>query len=212
MTTDGRFQPAPMDLVTWHAKEAELYLRLTANQRMNNRFADPQTAALLLGLSQAHTALATLPEEVARVNDALANVHAGLDAVLAVVAGHVCEMSVSEVPQVREWARGIATELDRIGRNIDGRVEARADSLGVGPHHLDHDGVRYSLLRQYVDAKGKRWEHTGGWTASEHPLMRRDDKPEAVLPLPELIERRGPLMQLKSPPPKARGFSGKAPF
>jgi hypothetical protein len=195
-------------------REAELYLRLAADQRVNNRFADPQTAALLLGLSQAHTALATLPEEITHADEALAKAHAEMDAVLRVVAGHVCEMSVGEIPQVRKWASEIASELDHIGQNIDDRVQARAESLGAGQHLFDHAGVRYSLLQQYVDAKGKRWEHTGNWTADEQPVMRREDKPGVLLTLPELVEKRGPLMQLKPPPPRTAslGYSDEPPF
>jgi hypothetical protein len=212
--SDNRRTPAPMDRVTWHVREAELYLRLAADQRANNRFADPQTASLLLGLSQAHTALAALPGEVTRANEALAEADAAMDAVLCVVAGHLCEMSVSEVPQVRKWASGIASELDHISQNVDGRMQARAESLGVGQHLFDYDGVRYSLLQQYVDAKGKRWEHTGDWTAQEQPLMRREDKPETVLTLPDLIAKRGRLLKLAAvgPPSRPLGYSDEPPF
>lgn len=199
-----------------HYEQAERCLSQSEfrhSARPDADFVNPQASMILIAQAEAHMKLAAMPAQVVMANDEAKRLRSVLDDALQVVAGHLGEMLVSSVPEVRKWAAGIATELDRIGQNVDGRIRRRAERLGCGPDLFDHEGIRYSLLQMWVDAKGKRWEHSGDWTAHEKPVMRREDKAEQQLALPELIESRGPLMQPKSPPPrKTSGFSDEPPF
>lgn len=56
-----------------------------------------------------------------------------LAAVIPVIAGHVAEALVdSENDEVRELARSIADELKRVGLDLRGRIEQRAEDLNGG--------------------------------------------------------------------------------
>lgn len=191
-----------------HYEQAERCLsqsEFRRSARPDADFVNPQSSMILIAQAEAHMKLAALPGEVIMANDEAKRLRSVLDDVLQVVAGHLGEMLVSSVPEVRKWAAGVATELDRVGQNVDGRIRRRAESLGCGPDLFDHEGIRYSLLQMWVDAKGRRWEHSGDWTIREEPVMRRDDKPEQLLPLPELAAKRGPLFRFP-------GFSDEPPF
>lgn len=175
-----------------------------------------QVAIAMATAAQAHATLAALPETMVALRDGMDVANAQLDAMRRTVAGHVAEALVSPVPQVRRWAQSIATELDAVGCNIDRQVEERSKDLGVGPClWTAHGGVQFNLHRQYMDQHGKRWEHSGDWTQLIVPVMARDDKPNRLLPLDELINQRGPLMEAESRPSKKRtalGYSDEPPF
>lgn len=165
-------------------------------------------AAVMLATAtaaQVHATLAHLPESMVEELDAVTYAaqvaQHRLDAALDRVARQVWEMSVNAHPEVRLWARELMEQLDSVGSNIDNRVDDLAEEHGYGARSFDHDGRRYDLTRQHVDAKGKRWKHTGGWTPTGLPVMARDGKPEKVLDLPELVKTRGPLSALTNPGP-----------
>lgn len=135
-----------------------------------------------------------------------------LERVLDVAARCSWEMSFHHDPAVRLWAREVTEQLDGVGANIDDRVEALARRSGKGPTRFDLLGISYDLTRQHVDTSGRRWEHTGSWTAAEVPVMRRDEPDGPAMTLPDLIRDRGPLFALCIPTPSAAGFSDEPPF
>lgn len=165
-------------------------------------------AAVMLATAtaaQVHATLAHLPESMVEELDAVAYAaqvaQHRLDAALDRVARQVWEMSVNAHPEVRLWARELMEQLDSVGSNIDNRVDELVEEHGYGSRSFDFDGRRYDLTRQLVDAKGKRWEHTGAWTPTGLPVIARDGKPEKVLDLVELVKTRGPLSALTNPKP-----------
>lgn len=186
----------------FHTREAELYLRLAADQRINNCFTDPQTAELLLRLSQAHATLAALPNEAVAIQETATELCAERDAFRKVIVGHVYEALMSPSREARKFATSIATELDQASMNIDGAIEDRSESSGQGPYHYTVDGVVYRLLVQLIDDEGIAWEHTGDWTGLGEPVMGPAngwaDRP--TVHLPELIRTRGPLRPRRPDP------------
>lgn len=179
-------------------------------------------AAVMLATAtaaQVHATLAHLPESMVEELDnatlAAQVAQQTLDQALDRVARQVWEMSVSAHPEVRLWARELMQQLDSVGSNIDQRVDEIADDQGYGAHVFDCLGSRFDLTRQHVDAKGKRWEHTGAWTPTGIPVMAREDKPEKVLTLPDLVKERGPLSALTKPETGKRPtwmYSDEPPF
>jgi hypothetical protein len=187
-----------------HYAEAERRLS-GASHRTSDRpdadFVNPHTALVLSLQANAHAALASLPDQMVAAQESVKEYRERLETVLRVVAGLVSEMAVSHVPETRKWARILARELDREAENIDDRVAQFADQRGVGEGLFDYRGVRYDLRQQYVDARGKRWEHTGAWTPDRAPVMGRPDKsnsekPSRQLSLRDLVNERGPLLKL----------------
>lgn len=175
-----------------------------------------QVAIAMATAAQVHATLAAVPAEVAAVNEALAKATADNATIIHILACLLREALVNEDPKIRFWARGITEELRREGQNITRELTAVAEARGIGPDLFDLDGVRYDLHQQYVDAKGKRWEHTGGWTDTEKPLMGRDDTQGKVTTLPELVRARGPLMKLtdarRDRSPMQTPWGSTAPF
>ena len=198
-----------MRITNWstsHLREAELYLRLAADQRVNNRFADPQTAELLLGLSQAHAALANLPEQQVIAQERLATV-------LRVVVERVITMATHHESAVRKQAEQLMRDLDEAGANIDDLVDECSAEVGRGPSLYNAFGSRYDLTKQWVDRRGKRWEYTGSWSDDGSPVMSRDERDGDSLVLPELIREYGPLqMQRLMAPSIAPATEVDCPF
>lgn len=135
-----------------------------------------------------------------------------LSAVLDVAARCSWEMSFHRDASVRLWARELTEWLDSAGANIDDRVEALSRRSGKGPTRFDLSGFSYDLTRQYVDERGRRWEHTGDWTNAEVPVMRRDEPDGPAMTLPDLVRDRGPLFAICIPAHSTAGFSDEPPF
>ena len=56
-----------------------------------------------------------------------------LNAAIPVIAGHIAEaLTDGENDEVRKWARSVADELKRIGLDLRGRIEQRAEDLNGG--------------------------------------------------------------------------------
>jgi ribosomal protein L17 len=171
---------------TFHVREAELYLSLAARLRVNNRFEDPQTAELLLGLSQTHATLAHLPEQQVIAQERLAKV-------LRVVVDRVIAMATSYEGAAQRHAHEFIRDLDEAGVNIDDLIDERSAETGHGPRVLDVFGQRYDLTKQWSDRHGKQWEHTGSWSDVGGPVMSRDEPDGESMVLVDLIRDRGPL-------------------
>jgi len=251
-----------------HFAEAERCLSQASHRRSDRpdaAFVNPESAAVLASMAQAHATLAHLPEQQVVAQEQLAKTQADLDAMRrlagnfigsiladdrsesAQMAGHlvralrdrglsvdgqitarmksmgtsydpgsgepantaeerleralatvvrcVWEMSFNQHQDVRVWARDLMEQLDEAGANIDDRVDELSRQRGKGPNRFDVFGRSYDLTRQYVDVNGKRWEHTGSWTDTEVPVMRRDEPDGDRMTLPELIRERGPLKE-----------------
>jgi hypothetical protein len=133
MSTDRRHPLAPMDRVTWHVKEAELYLRLATDKRRDGLFADPQTAGLLLGLAQAHTALAGLPPEQAAMAEKLRGMQAELSVLRRIVVDYLGEGLFDGPPDVRAWSHKLHYSLKSRHIDLTSLVDARIEALGGDP-------------------------------------------------------------------------------
>lgn len=151
------------------------------------------------------------PEDTAATTDA-PQTEDRLSAVLDVAARCSWEMSFHRDASVRLWARELTEWLDSAGANIDDRVEALSRRSGKGPTRFDLSGFSYDLTRQYVDQRGRRWEHTGDWTDAEVPVMRRDEPDGPAMTLPDLVRDRGPLFAICIPAHSTAGFSDEPPF
>jgi hypothetical protein len=133
MTADQRRAPAPMDLTTWHVKEAELYLRLATDKRRDGMFADPETAGLLLGLAQTHTALAALPREQAAMAEELRGMEAELSVLRRIVVEYLGEGLFDGPPDVRAWSSKLHHSLKSRHIDLTALVDARIEALGGDP-------------------------------------------------------------------------------
>jgi hypothetical protein len=186
-----------------HYAEAERCLSQAAYRTgPDGPFSDPETAQLLISQAQAHATLATLPDQLILANESAKELEAERNAFHRVIVGHVFEALMSDSLQVQRFARSIAQELDAAGVNIDMDIWDRSVETGHGPEHYTVDGVVYQLSKQVVDRDGTVWEHTGRWTSNEEPVMRSDleDVPsQSEVPLPELVENRGPLAACTPP-------------
>jgi hypothetical protein len=68
-----------------------------------------------------------------------------LNAAISVLAGQIAEALVDgETPHVRNWARGMADELRRVGLDLRGAIERRAEELGGLPFSYDTPSLGYS--------------------------------------------------------------------
>jgi hypothetical protein len=68
-----------------------------------------------------------------------------LNAAIPVIAGHIAEaLTDGESDAVRAWARSVADELKRIGLDLRGRVEQRAEDLNGGKPFSYDSPLRYS--------------------------------------------------------------------
>ena len=176
-----------------------LAVALKGDLPMEEQAHGAQVAIAMATAAQVHATLATMPAEVVAVNEALAKSREDLEVTRQTVACMLREALTDSDPKIREVASNIADELGREGQPIWPEVNRNAEAVGVGPNLFTFQNVRYWLRRQYFDAKGKRWEHTGGWTDRGVPVMRRENKPERTLTLAELVEMRGPLLLPESP-------------
>lgn len=113
--------------------------------------------------------------------------------VLPVVVDELISMATSYEEPLRKRAFQLMTALDEAGVNIDDRVDARSKELGHGPHFYAALGHDYDLTKQWIDRRGKRWEHTGSWSDVGGPVMRLDEPDGEHLVLVELIREYGPL-------------------
>ncbi|MFJ6215113.1 phiSA1p31-related protein [Streptomyces sp. NPDC092296] len=192
-----------------HFAEAERCLSQASRRRSDlpdAPFVNPESAAVLASMALAHAALAHLPEQAVAAQEQVKELRAERDALHSVIVGHVFEALTSASRETRKFAKGIATELDRAGVNIDDAIFDRSERTGYGPHHYTVDGVLYEL-RTYVDDEGAIWEPTGHWTPKDEPLMGvRDGDPwQRLVPFTELVRTRGPLK-------KPVAYSEEPPF
>lgn len=134
-----------------------------------------------------------------------------LEAALGVVVEHLLRMSTSWEPVLRSQAVALMRDLDEAGVNIDRRVDEASEERGHGPTLCDMLGHRYDLTKQWVDRRGKLWEHTGSWSDVGGPIMRRDEPDGDSLVLSDLVREYGPLRTL-TVPPKAPAVEADCPF
>lgn len=113
--------------------------------------------------------------------------------VLPVLVDEIISMATSYEQPVCQRAFRLMTALDEAGVNIDSRVDARSRELGRGPHFYATLGHDYDLSKQWIDRRGKRWEHTGSWSDVGGPVMRLDEPDGEHMVLVELIREYGPL-------------------
>lgn len=179
-----------------HAVEAQRYLSKASWMRGDGpdaQFADPQTAAVLASLAQAHATLAHLPEQHAIAQERL-------EKVVRVVIDRVITMATHYEPELQRQANELMRDLDEAGVNIDLLVDERSAETGHGPHLCDMFGQRYDLTKQWLDRRGKRWEHTGSWSDVGGPVMRRDEPDGDAMVLVDLIREYGPLKTVTGAP------------
>lgn len=131
--------------------------------------------------------------------------------VLGVLVDELISMATSFEAPVRERAFRLMTALDGAGVNIDERVDARSRELGHGPHLYAAFGQDYDLTKQWVDRRGKWWEHTGSWSDVGGPVMRLDEPDGEHLVLGELVREYGPL-HTGTPAPKSPERPSRDPW
>ncbi|MEU8920032.1 phiSA1p31-related protein [Kitasatospora sp. NPDC048545] len=179
-----------------HAKEASRLLSQAsyrASDQSGARFADPETAAILASMAQAHATLAHLPQQQV---DAQEQLHR----LLSVVVEHAVKLATHWQPELRQASGEFMRDLDGAGVEIDRLVDERSERTGHGPRLCDMFGKRYDLMKQWLDRNGKRWEHTGGWSDVGGPIMRRDEPNGDAMVLSELIREYGPINTAAAPP------------
>lgn len=135
--------------------------------------------------------------------------------VLPVVVDEIISMATSYEEPLRKRAFRLMTALDGAGVAIDDRVDARSKELGYGPHFYAALGHDYDLTKQWIDRRGKRWEHTGSWSDVGGPVMRLDEPDGEHLVLVELIREYGPLhtgTTAPKSPARPSPFSDEPPF
>lgn len=135
-----------------------------------------------------------------------------METALGVVVEHVLQMSTSWETHLRRQAHAMMRDLDEAGVNIDERVDVLSRQHGKGPYLCDMLGHRYDLAKQWLDRRGKRWEHTGDWSDVGGPVMRRDVPNGDVLVLAELVREYGPLSTAVPAPPAPVNVGEMAPF
>jgi hypothetical protein len=194
---------------------------------------DPQTTALLIARAQVHATLAASqdadvvaayihddhdtafePSCTACVDESAASTAGHLEAMRRVVAAHICEGLTSPSREMRRFLRGLATELDGAGVNVDADVDRIARQAGYGPHRYSLDSVVYSLDHQWIDALGVVWEHSGDWAAIGGPLMGTPDVSPQLpqQPFNDLAWTRGPLRSAKEAPDRECGLPATPSF
>jgi hypothetical protein len=202
-------------LHTNHYAEAERYLSQASWFRGTGPDAEPvnpQAAAVLASLAQAHATLAALPEQTVAVQEALREVRMELSVMRRVVAETIGEALFDGSPAAKRFAWGLAYSLECRRVPIADAAKERIASLGGDPEALwadpDDDlvlrgpaaslfevaGVSYNLARTYRDRNGVEWMHSGHWAGDGAPVfMTTQGAERRVCPLPSVVKAAGPL-------------------
>ncbi|MGW2371770.1 phiSA1p31-related protein [Kitasatospora sp. NPDC001683] len=191
-----------------HAREAARLLSQASYRtggQANASFTDPGTAAILASMAQAHATLAHLPEQQVFAQERM-------QALLKVVVEHAVKLATHWEPSLQQAATEFMRDLDGAGIEIDRLVDEWSERTGRGPLVCDMFGQRYDLLKQWIDRRGKRWEHTGGWSDVGGPIMRRDEPDGDSMVLSELIREYGPLNTVAAPPKSPVEIEVDCPF
>lgn len=175
-----------------YAAEAAKLLQ-NAARHITEHPQDMRIAEVSALVGSGFASLAHLPEQ-----QVIAHEHT--EKVLRVVVDHAIRLATSWEPELRRKAHELMRDLDEAGVRIDDLVEARSAETGHGPRVCDMFGDRYDLTKQWIDRRGKRWEHTGSWSDVGGPVMRMDAPDGDSLVLSELIREYGPLHTVAKPP------------